>query len=486
MADFERSWQSIQTDIDTIVAIATPPGRGGVSLVRLSGPNSQKILNLITQRGIPAPKITKKKVEPRKAMLTTFFSQQGDTIDQGLILFFPGPNSFTGEDVAEFHGHGGPVVVDYLLDEIIKKGARLARPGEFSERAFLNGKIDLVQAEAIADLIDSGSRQAVKAAMGSLEGAFSKKIKELLDSLIYLRMYVEAAIDFPEEEVDFLKDKTITQNLEAIIKNIILIKEEAQQGRILKEGMTAVIVGKPNAGKSSLLNQLSGKDSAIVTKIPGTTRDLLREFININGMPLHLVDTAGLRESQDPIELEGVRRAHQEIEKADHLILVIDGSIEEIPSDSFKDYPEIIKGKSLTIIKNKIDVTNEEARIEAFNFDKKSLKKTKHKQAHQKSVVYVSAKTGKGIPILKAHLEQVMGYDSNFEGKFLARRRHLQALERALDAVVTGKRQLETQRAGELLAEDLRQAQLALAEITGEFTSEDLLGKIFSSFCIGK
>lgn len=326
---------------DTIVAVATPPGRGGVSIVRVSGPEAKKTTD----------QITKKDCAPRKAILTHFFSENGDIIDRGITLFFPAPNSFTGENVAEFHGHGGPVVVDYLLDEIIKTGARLARPGEFSERAFLNGKIDLVQAEAIADLIDSGSRQAARAAMGSLEGKFSKKIEAVVESLIHLRMYVEAALDFPEEEIDFLKDKLINEKLIAIIDKIKEISKEAEQGRILKEGMSAVIIGKPNAGKSSLLNQLSGSDSAIVTKTPGTTRDVLREFININGMPLHIIDTAGLRESDDLVEKEGVRRAYLEIEKADHVILVIDSTTIEKKSLSLVAYSNIIAEKTITIVK---------------------------------------------------------------------------------------------------------------------------------------
>jgi tRNA modification GTPase len=442
---------------DTIAAIATPPGRGGIGIIRISGPQTKTIAQTVL--GVVP--------QPRFATHTVFLDQDNTAIDDGIALFFPHPNSFTGEDVLELHGHGGPIVQDCLLRRVLQCGARLARPGEFSERAFLNDRLDLAQAEAIADLIDAASEQAARAAVRSLQGEFSKHIQQLVEKLIHLRMYVEAAIDFPEEEIDFLSDKKISSELKNILQELQIVSATAQQGSLLREGMTVVIAGKPNAGKSSLLNKLSGRDSAIVTEIPGTTRDVLREMIQIDGMPLHIIDTAGLRDSADPVEQEGVRRALAEIEKADQILLVLDDKDEQI-----EKLPTFISNKKhLTIIHNKIDLTNKSTGI----FKKNAM-----------PVIYLSAKTGAGFDLLREHLKNCMGFNSHTEGNFIARRRHLDALQRAEHYLLNGEQQLANHKAGELLAEDLRLAQQALGEITGEFTADDLLGKIFSSFCIGK
>lgn len=398
----------------------------------------------------------------------------GKAIDEGIALYFPNPHSFTGEDIIEFQGHGGPVILDILLRRILALGARLARPGEFSERAFLNGKLDLTQVEALADLIEAGSEQAARAALRSLQGEFSQAIHRLVEKLIQLRIFVEAAIDFPEEEIDYLSDGKIANKLEEVINEFDTIYNRAQQGAILKEGITIVIAGKPNAGKSSLLNSLAGKETAIVTDIPGTTRDILREYINIDGIPLHIIDTAGLRDSYDVVEQEGIRRAWQEMKNADHLVLVVDSQTTteaEIQDLINELIPQLHQKTGITLIRNKIDLLAEQPQL----IVKKGL-----------TSISLSAKTQTGLDLLKLHLKQSAGINSHFEGQFMARRRHLDALNRAQQSLLVGQQQLLDYHAGELLAEELRQAQLALNEITGEFTSDDLLGKIFSSFCIGK
>jgi tRNA modification GTPase len=447
---------------DTIAAIATPPGRGGVGIIRLSG-SSQTISDIAQQ-------IIGKLPQPRYAQFTDFFDKQQQIIDSGLALYFPAPNSFTGEDVLELQAHGGPVIMDMLLQTVLTAGARLAKPGEFSERAFLNDKIDLAQAEAIADLIDASSEQAARSATRSLQGEFSKKIQHLVEALIHLRIYVEAAIDFPEEEIDFLSDGKVAHDLQTIIDQLDKVLHTAKQGALLKEGMTVVIAGKPNAGKSSLLNCLTTRDSAIVTEIAGTTRDVLREHIQIDGLPLHIIDTAGLRTSDDQVEQEGVRRAYREIENADAVLLVLDSSepIEEIT----EEYQTIIALQKPTIIAwNKIDLTNSH---------------TCPSQFKKFTTIKLSAKTGEGLEHLKQALKNCVAYSELSENQFIARRRHLDALRQAQAFLQKGQQQLATHKAGELLAEDLLQAQHALSQITGEFTSDDLLGKIFSSFCIGK
>ncbi|MCG6938165.1 MAG: tRNA uridine-5-carboxymethylaminomethyl(34) synthesis GTPase MnmE [Gammaproteobacteria bacterium] len=440
---------------DTIVAIATPSGQGGVGIIRLSGPKSAEIAKLISG-SCPAP---------RYAQYGDFKDQSNSIIDSGLTLYFKKPASFTGEDVIEFHAHGGPVVLDILLKEILKHDVRPARAGEFSERAFLNDKIDLTQAEAIADLIAADSEQAARAASRSMQGEFSAVIHKLVEELIQLRVHVESALDFPEEEIDFLADDAIAEKLVSVKQKIAEVKKSAQQGRLLKEGMTVVIAGKPNAGKSSLLNQLAGQDTAIVTDIPGTTRDTLREHIQIDGLPLHIIDTAGLRDSDDVVEQEGVKRARQMIENADRILFVVD-----INDDEKSIQETLPKDIGVTTVFNKIDTVNRTSEI------------TEAEQA----AIYLSAKTGEGIELLKQHLKKCMGYKQKTEGQFIARRRHLDAIDIAEEHLNFADKNLHELKAGELLAEELRFAQQALSSITGEFSSDDLLGRIFSDFCIGK
>lgn len=397
-------------------------------------------------------------------------------LDSGIIIFFPNPNSFTGEDVVELQGHGGPVILDLLMKSCISRGARQARPGEFSERAYLNNKMDLAQAEAIADLINSTTEQAALNASRSLQGEFSRKIDELVHLVTRLRVYVEAAIDFPEEEIDFIKDGQVKEKLADIIAQLQNVLSQARQGSLVQEGMKLVIAGRPNAGKSSLLNALSGQDSAIVTAIEGTTRDVLREHIQIDGMPLHIVDTAGLRDSTDEVEREGIRRAWSEMESADHILLVVDGADPDHDSDDpTVIWPEInehlTRDIPVTVIHNKCDLSERKPGIS---------------QTNDCTVIELSAKNGNGVALLKTHLKECMGYSESGEGSFSARRRHLQSLEQADKALKTGNSQLVGAGAAELLAEDLRLAQNYLGEITGAVSSDQLLGEIFSSFCIGK
>ncbi|MFN3234365.1 MAG: tRNA uridine-5-carboxymethylaminomethyl(34) synthesis GTPase MnmE [Gammaproteobacteria bacterium] len=443
---------------DTIAAIATPPGRGGVGIIRISGPHVENISEAILGK---LPK-------PRVAIHAAFMDEKKEALDDGIALFFPNPHSFTGENVLELQGHGGPVVLDRVLKRVVELGARLARPGEFSERAFLNNKIDLAQAEAIADLIDAESEQAARSALHSLQGEFSKKIHALVERVIHLRMYVEAAIDFPEEEIDFLKDSTITRDANTITEELQHIISQAQQGVLLREGIRVVIAGAPNAGKSSLLNALSGTESAIVTNIPGTTRDVLREHLHIDGMPMHVIDTAGLRHSEDVVELEGIRRAHAEIETADLVLHVVDVTHMH-DKDNMPEIKKINPHIPVILVLNKMDLLSSEADITMID-----------------DSVYISAKTYQGIDELKSKIKTLMGFHSTTQGTFTARRRHLDCLERANKHIKQAILQLETHNAGELFAEDSRLAQEALSEITGEFTSDDLLGKIFSTFCIGK
>lgn len=444
---------------DTIAAIATPPGMGGVGIIRISGSLVPAI----------ARTVTGKSPEPRRAMFCKFRSLDGELIDEGIALYFPAPHSFTGEDVLELQGHGGPVVMDLLLQSVLACGARLAHPGEFSQRAFLNDKLDLAQAEAIADLIESGTAAAARLAVRSLEGEFSRRIHQLVQSVTQLRMYVEAAIDFPEEEIDFLSDGKVSTDLQAILHSLSAVQKSARLGRLLRDGMTLVIAGRPNAGKSSLLNALVGRDSAIVTDIPGTTRDLLREQIQIDGMPLHLIDTAGLRDSQDRVEQEGIRRAREQIAQADRILWIFDDQVD--PDHDTYDRASLPQDIPVTLVRNKIDITGTTAGIDVNT---------------GVTEVAVSAKTGAGMDRLREHLKSSMGYTGNQEGEFIARRRHLDALERADAHLRQGQRVFLETGSGELMADDLRQAQMALSEITGEFTADDLLGKIFSSFCIGK
>ncbi|MFC3114783.1 tRNA uridine-5-carboxymethylaminomethyl(34) synthesis GTPase MnmE [Cellvibrio fontiphilus] len=450
---------------DTIAAIATATGRGGVGIVRISGPKAK----LVAEQLLTIP------LQPRHAHFCDFKSRSGEVLDQGIALYFPGPNSFTGEDVLELQGHGGPVILDLLLREITQLGIRLARPGEFSERAFLNDKLDLAQAEAIADLIDATTEQAARNALHSLQGAFSKRIHELVEALIHLRIYVEASIDFPEEEIDFLSDGKVARDLEGIIQRLEQVFKEARQGALVRDGMRVVIAGRPNAGKSSLLNALSGRESAIVTSIEGTTRDVLREHIHIDGMPLHIIDTAGLRDSPDEVEQIGIQRAWQEIQQADQVLLLIDARQSPLtaPQQIWPEFTEKLQDpRKITLVRNKIDLNGEAQGL--------------FTSSAGDTYIGISAATGAGIEDLKQHLKTIMGFSESGESGFTARRRHLDALERAQVFLASGKAQLQGYAAGELLAEDLRQAQNALGEITGEFTPDDLLGRIFSSFCIGK
>lgn len=444
---------------DTIAAIATPSGRGGVGIIRVSG-HGVEVIAIDIVGTLP---------HPRSAHFCDFLDADGEVIDQGIALYFKAPHSFTGEDVLELQGHGGPVVMDMLLQRSLKLGARLARPGEFSERAYLNDKMDLAQAEAVADLIDSETTAAARLATRSLQGSFSRKIHELVEALIRLRMYVEAAIDFPEEEIDFLSDGKVSADLHAVIDKIREVREKASTGRLLRDGINLVIAGQPNAGKSSLLNALAGVESAIVTEIPGTTRDVLRERIQIGGVPVHLVDTAGLRETSDIVEQEGVRRAREEVHKADQLLWVYDA--ESDPDNKGMSSAELPSSVPLILVRNKVDRLGE------------SPKKMQRDDIPE---ISLSASTGEGLELLKEQLLSNMGFQGAENTEFLARRRHLDAIDRALASLEQGRNALEQQQAGELLAEDLRQAQLALSEITGEFSADDLLGEIFSSFCIGK
>ncbi|MGO1618073.1 MAG: tRNA uridine-5-carboxymethylaminomethyl(34) synthesis GTPase MnmE [Oceanisphaera sp.] len=450
---------------DTIVAQATAPGRGGVGIIRVSGPAAESVAHAVLGK---IPKV-------RYADYLPFKDQHGEVLDQGIALLFKGPNSFTGEDVLELQGHGGPVILDMLMRRILAlPGLRTANAGEFSERAFLNDKLDLAQAEAIADLIEASSEQAARSALHSLQGEFSNHVHGLVESLTQLRIFVEAAIDFPEEEVDFLSDGKIASSLYAIMDRLTEVQRQARQGAIMREGMKVVIAGRPNAGKSSLLNALAGKESAIVTDIAGTTRDVLREFIHIDGMPLHIIDTAGLREATDAVERIGIERAWSEIEQADRILFMVDGTTTDAlhPKEIWPDFvdrlPEHI---GLTVVRNKADLSGESLAI---------VSDGEHK------VYPISATSGLGVEALKEHLKDCMGFQSGVEGSFSARRRHLDALHHADQHLIMAKEQLEVYVAGELVAEELRLAQEELSQITGEFTSDDLLGKIFSSFCIGK
>ena len=440
---------------DTIFAIATPPGTGGIGVIRISGPRATEIA-----RGIlgEVPRA-------RFAQLASFLGGDGQAIDSGLAMYFPAPASFTGEDVIELQGHGGPVVQQLLSHRIMSLGGRPARPGEFSERAFLNDKLDLAQAEAIADLVESGTAAAARAAKRSLEGVFSRRVNELQANLTSLRVFIEAALDFPEEEIDFIADSDTRERLEKARQSTRTLLEEAHQGQLLRDGIVIAIVGLPNVGKSSLLNALAGTDTAIVTDIPGTTRDVLRETISIDGLPVHIADTAGIRKSEDVIEAEGIRRARAALEQSDLALLVLDLSA---PGDeSHRLYAQLPPGVQGIQVWNKVDIA------------------PRQKGARADSV-HISAKTGEGIDTLKTMICDAAGLNTGREGSFSARTRHLDALRRTGEHLKAGADQLYTNAAPELLAEELRLAQKTLGEITGEFLPDDLLGAIFASFCIGK
>jgi tRNA modification GTPase len=444
---------------ETIVAIATPPGRGGVGVIRISGSDLSAIVKQVIGQ-FPTP---------RKAFYTPFRNEAGEILDLGIALYFQAPHSFTGEEVLELQGHGGPLVMDSLLQAIIQAGARLAKPGEFSQRAFVNDKLDLTQAEAIADLIDASSTQAARLAIRSLQGEFSQKINSLVKDTINLRLYVEAAIDFPDEEIDLLAEPRITQSLRELIIQLETILKSATQGAMLRDGFTAVIAGEPNVGKSTLLNALSGREVSIVTDIPGTTRDVMRERILIDGLPLQIIDTAGIRASEDSVEREGIARAWREINQADMIIALSDaGNPHGFNKKLLAELPSTIP---IIYVQNKIDLQALAPRT---------------LETEGQWQVDLSAATGEGLDLLRQLIKKLVGLHDVGESLVLARRRHLTALTLALECLCLGERQLYEHRAGELLAEDLRIAQGHLSEITGEFTADDLLGEIFGRFCIGK
>ena len=445
---------------DTITAIATPPGKGAVAIVRISGPEAEAISRAITS---VAPR-------ERQARLCRFIGADGGDIDQGLMLFFPGPRSFTGEDVVELHGHGGTVVSDSLLAAVLERGARLAEPGEFALRAFLNNKLDLAQAEAIADLIDSGSQLAARAALRSLEGRFSDQVHALQASLTQLRVQIEAWLDFPDEELDLDDIVQLTSRFDSTRSQLDSLLASARQGAVLRSGLSVVIAGPPNAGKSSLMNQLAGYDAAIVTHIPGTTRDPLKEHISLDGLPINLVDTAGLRESSDLVESEGIRRSSAAVRRADRLLWVVDieAKLAVVAAEINREFTD---GPEATIIQNKLDLVDEVPR---------------EQEIAGMPVISLSALTGEGLPLLIAHLKRLAGFTDTGGGTVSARTRHIDGLKRARDSLQRARTQLVDSRALELAAEELRGAQVALSEITGELTSDDLLGEIFGSFCIGK
>ncbi len=438
---------------DTIAAIATPHGIGGIGVIRLSGPESLSI----------ASQLSHAEVQPGITQFRHFFDAQGQEIDHGILLYFKAPNSFTGEEVVEIQGHGGPVLQDMLLSRLCELGARLAHAGEYSERAFHNNKLDLTQAEAIADLIESGSQAAAKAAMRSLQGVFSSQVHALVEQVIQLRTFVEAALDFAEEEIDFLAETDIQSLINQLLESTEQILMQAEKGRVLNEGMTLAIAGKPNAGKSSLLNYLAGYDAAIVTDIAGTTRDVIREHIALKGVPVKIIDTAGLRESEDPVEKEGIKRAWNEIKNADVVLLLID-AVKGVTEED-----EVIKHQ-LAGLKYQVIYTKADLLKSSFDTNK----------------ISVSTKTGEGIDRLIDQLTANYSDYNHDQTTFIARKRHVDALTRAKKNLYNAASIYADTQSGELMAEDLRQAQISLSEITGEFNTEDLLGRIFSSFCIGK
>lgn len=441
---------------DTIVAAATPPGTGGIAVVRVSGPLADEIARAMLGR-LP---------EPRVATLAEFRDGDGRLLDRGIALRFPEPHSFTGESVLELHGHGGPVVVAGLVEATLGLGARRAEPGEFSKRAFLNDKLDLAQAEAIADLVASGSGQAARAALRSLSGAFSHAVEALGEQLVGLRMYTEAAIDFPEEDIDFLSDERLEHDLRRCEEAFAALRGRAVVGRVLRDGYRVVIVGPPNAGKSSLLNALSEHEAAIVTEVAGTTRDILREVIDIDGLHVEVVDTAGLRDDPDRIEAEGIRRAREALASADAVLLIRDASA----SPSAGPDEAMPPGVPVVTVRNKIDLTGE----------------TAGRRPSGQPEISLSAKTGAGLDALRAAIRELAGFNDLGEGAFTARQRHIDALDRAWGHFRAGRAALAESRAGELLAEELKLAHSALGEITGTPDSDQLLGRIFSEFCIGK
>jgi len=445
---------------DTIAAVATAPGHGGIGIIRVSGPAAGSIAAALLGQ-VP---------RPRQATLRPFAGSDGAPIDTGIALYFPAPHSFTGEDVLELQGHGGPVVLDLLLGRVLELGARPARAGEFSERAFLEGRLDLAQAEAIADLIDSTTAAQARLATRTLQGVLSRRVDVLLEGLIRLRTFVEAALDFPEEDIDFLADPRVRDDLARLTEATGDLLADAHHGERVRDGLLLVIAGPPNAGKSSLLNRLAGSEVAIVTALPGTTRDLLRTDIQLDGLPLRIIDTAGLRSSDDPIEQEGVRRARAQIAQADRVLWIVDDALAAGVAEPAAD--QLPAGVPLTLLRNKIDLTGRPPGLT--------------RRDDGPAEIACSVRTGAGLDALRAHLKAIAGYRGVAAGAFSARRRHLDALRRTEGHLRAALAVFTEQRSAELMAEDLRQAQRALGEITGTFTSDDLLGRIFGEFCIGK
>lgn len=441
---------------DTIAAIASGAGRAGIGVIRISGVQAPAMARAICARELPV----------REACYLPFLAADGSVLDHGIALLFEAPHSFTGEHVLELQGHGGAVIMDMILQRALSLGARMARPGEFSERAFLNDKLDLAQAEAISDLIDSSSVAAARAAVRSMSGDFSTHVASIQEELIALRVWLEAALDFSEEDIDFLAEPALQERAQRLIEDFDNLLARAEQGQRLRDGLTIVIAGVTNAGKSSLLNALAGTESAIVTDVEGTTRDVLREHITIEGVPLHVVDTAGLRQTDDQVEQEGIRRAHAQMHSADHVLVIVDATQAQLPP---LDLPENV---ARSVIINKIDQVDEHTRQSLMHrFDAR---------------LALSARTGQGLGDLQQFLLSLAGHDSSVEGVYSARRRHLDALHQARQASDAALLRLRSGDMPELAAEELRLAQAALDEITGRFDNEDLLGRIFSSFCIGK
>jgi len=454
--------QPVSASTDTIAAIATASGSGGIGVVRVSGPASQAIAEGILG-SCPAP---------RHAAYLPFKEADGSVIDRGIAIYYTHPHSYTGEDVLELQAHGGPALMQLLLARCLALGARQAEPGEFTRRAYLNEKLDLAQAEAVADVINASTAEAARSAMRSLSGEFSQRIHAMLQRLVDLRMYVEACLDFPEEEIDFITQGGVAEKLAAITEELHAVFKEAQQGNLLREGIQVVLVGQPNVGKSSLINQLAGEEVAIVTPIAGTTRDTIKSVIQINGVPLHIIDTAGLRDTNDEVEQYGIARTWRALENANIALLLIDAAhgITEAEKSILNRLPAVLPK---IWVHNKIDLGTEAPKIELQITD------SHVEEAH----IHLSAKTGVGMDLLRAHLLKLAGWQAAGEGVFMARARHLDALKTVDDHLIQAKQKLAQ---AELVAEELRMAQEALNTITGAFTPDDLLGEIFSRFCIGK